>query len=567
MQSSTATPGAKEVMIPGGKPTQKEILIGLAKENCTFFHTPDMIAYAEVSTDGHREVWPVKSHTFRLYLERLFHKETGGSPSTNARSEALSTLEALARFDGKEHPVHRRVAREGNGIVIDLGTTDWNIVLVSKDGWEILKKSLVRFHRGKDQLALPVPMTEGKIDRLFSFLNIPAESDRLLFLAWLIFSLMPGGPYVILVLRAGHGSGKSATSRFTLCLIDPRKGGLRAFPKDERDLAIAATNGWLMAFDNLSHIPADISDALCRLTHGAGFATRTLYENTEETIIDAKRPILMNSISDIIDRPDLADRVLLIELPPLIGTRKTEKQLEDEFEAEAPALFGAVLDLMVKVLRILPGVGYENLPRMADFARVGIAVEEALGYETGTFMTAYRSKREDLTANVLDHPVVQAILHLLEKPAASPWTGIVQELKVKLEAIASESDRRSTSWPKSPKGLSNKLRNFAPSLRAQGIAIEFGGHSEGGNLVTIKKTEEERTGKDVQHVQDVQKQEPEPSRGLNIPLNIEENSLPQCSAQCSGKKFSNDNNSELPEHSEHKNPTFSFQNDSVPFDL
>lgn len=544
------------------KKTQKDLILGLAKRSCEFFHTPDMTAYAEVRVGNHREFWPIQSRSFRLYVERLFHKETGGSPSTNARSEALSTLEALARFDGEEHSVHRRVAQDGNRIVIDLGTANWSVVAVSNEGWEIMPESPVRFHRGKDQLSLPVPVKDGKIDQLFIFLNIPEKNDQLLFLAWLVFSMMPGGPYVILVLRAGHGSGKTSTSNFAINLIDPRKGGLRAFPKDERDLAIAATNGWLMAFDNLSHIPANISDALCRLTHGAGFATRTLYENTEETVIDAKRPILMNSISDIIDRPDLADRVLLIELPPFTRERKTEKQMEGEFNAAGPELFGAVLDLMVKVLRILPSVGHENLPRMADFARVGIAVEISLEYKTGAFMTAYESKRGDLTANILDHPIVQAILHLLENPMASPWTGIVKDLKGKLEEIASESDRRGPNWPKSPRGLSNQLRNFAPSLGTQGIGVKFLDHTKAGNRIEIKK---EDMGKDVHQVHHVHEQAPEPPGRVNVPVNIEK-SFSGCSPQCSPRKASTVASGEHGELGEGENPTLSFYDNAEVFE-
>jgi len=471
--------------------TQKEILIAIAQESCELFHH-EMTAYAQVKRGDHKETWPVQSRTFRLFLEQQYHERTGGSPSSNARTEALSTIEALARFEGQEHPVYRRVARLGNKIVIDLGDPGWRVIEVSDIGWCILSDSPVRFHRGKDTQALPVPEPGGRIDDLFSFINVKPE-DRLLFLAWVIFSLMPDGPFTILVLRAFHGSGKTTTSRYILSLIDPRKGGLRAFPKDERDLAIAATNGWLMGFDNLSHVPPNISDALCRLTHGSGFATRTLYENTEETIIDAKRPILLNSISDIIDRPDLADRALLLELPPIDGPRKTEVQIEEWFQKMAPRLMGSILDLMVQTLRELPGVGYENLPRMADFARVGIAVERVLGYPEGSFLDTYSGKRAEQTANVLDHPVVAGVFNLLENSSPDGWFGTFKELRAALEEIASESDKRSPNWPKTEKGLGNLLRNLAPAIRSQGLETTFPGHSKKGSTLTIKKVRETRS--------------------------------------------------------------------------
>ena len=477
------------------QPTQKEILITIAKESCELFHH-DMTPYARITQDGHKEVWPIASRTFRLFLDQQYHQITGGSPSSNARTEALSTIEALARFRGEEHPVYRRVARLGNKIVIDMGDSAWNVIEVSDAGWQILSESPVRFHRGKDAQSLPIPEKGGTLDDLWHFINIKSD-DRLPFLAWLIFSLMPAGPFVILVLRAFHGSGKSTTSRYTIALIDPRRGGLRSFPKDERDLAIASTNGWFMAFDNLSHIPAFISDALCRLTHGAGFATRTLYENTEETIIDAKRPILLNSIGDIIDRPDLADRVLLLELPPLDGPRRTEAQIEADFQKKGPKIMGAILDLMAQFLRELPDVGYDGLPRMADFARVGIAVERVLGYPDGAFVAEYMKHREDLAANILDHPIVAALFKLLEGAFPSGWSGTFKELKSELENTP-DADKYSPNWPKTSKKLGNDLRNMAPILKNQGLDLVFGGHTKKGSYLSIRKIRETQSPRSPQ---------------------------------------------------------------------
>ena len=68
-------------------------------------------------------------------------------------------------------------------------------------------------------------------------------------------------------------------------LIDPNTAPLRAAPRDGRDLIIAATNGWVIALDNLSTVPDWLSDAICRLATGGGFATRELYSDGEEIII------------------------------------------------------------------------------------------------------------------------------------------------------------------------------------------------------------------------------------------------------------------------------------------
>jgi hypothetical protein len=68
---------------------------------------------------------------------------------------------------------------------------------------------------------------------------------------------------------------------------------------------IAASNGYLLAFDNLSGLPAWLSDALCRLASGGSFAVRQL---------QAARPLILNGIEEVITRPDLADRSIFVPL-------------------------------------------------------------------------------------------------------------------------------------------------------------------------------------------------------------------------------------------------------------
>ena len=72
----------------------------------------------------------------------------------------------------------------------------------------------------------------------------------------------------------------------------------------------AASNGHVLAFDNVSGLPAWISDTLCRLAAGGGFAVRQLYTDQDEVLFDAARPVILNGIEDIVTRPDLADRAV-----------------------------------------------------------------------------------------------------------------------------------------------------------------------------------------------------------------------------------------------------------------
>jgi hypothetical protein len=141
---------------------------------------------------------------------------------------------------------------------------------------------------------------------------------------------------------------------------------LRALPKNERDLAIAAANAWVLAFHNLSGIRDQLSDALCRLATGGGFATRQLYTDDEEIIFIAKRPIILNGIDDIATRGDLQERSLLVSLPSIPEERRVkEAAFWADFEAARPRIFGTLLDGVGAVLRDAGSVRLERKLRMA----------------------------------------------------------------------------------------------------------------------------------------------------------------------------------------------------------
>ena len=110
---------------------------------------------------------------------------------------------------------------------------------------------------------------------------------------------------------------------------------------------IAATNGWLCAFDNLSFMPNWLSDALCRLSTGGGFSTRSLYTDDEERIFEAKRPVILNGIEEIATRGDLLDRTLIAYVPRIHEhAYQPESQFWAEFEKARPAILGALFQTL-----------------------------------------------------------------------------------------------------------------------------------------------------------------------------------------------------------------------------
>src|SRR4029078_4177317 len=201
---------------------------------------------------------------------------------------------------------------------------------------------------------LPAPVAGGSIEALRSFLNVQSKNDFVLLVAWALAVLRDRGPYPVMGLSGEQGSAKSTLLAILRSLLDPTTAPSRALPREDRDLFIAASNGHVLAFDNVSGLPEWISDTLCRLATGGGFAVRQLYTDGDEVLFDAERPVILNGIEEIVTRPDLADRSLFLALEPIPeDRRRPEQKMGAAFEAERPYILGALLDAMVVGLKQL----------------------------------------------------------------------------------------------------------------------------------------------------------------------------------------------------------------------
>ena len=153
-------------------------------------------------------------------------------------------------------------------------------------------------------------------------------------------------------------------------LVDPNAAPIRAAPRDERDLIVAAGNSHVIAMDNLSKVDPWLADGMCRLATGGGFSTRCVLSDKEEAIFQATRPIILNGIPLLTERADLADRAVTVRL---VAMPEDERRPEDEFWQDwneiAPRVLGSLCDGLSSGIRYVGQIRLERAPRMADFAK------------------------------------------------------------------------------------------------------------------------------------------------------------------------------------------------------
>jgi hypothetical protein len=319
---------------------------------------------------------------------------------------------------------------------------------------------------------LPLPTSGGSVEQLRSFVNVATDTDWILLESWLMAALRKRGPFPILVEHGEQGSAKSTTARVLRALVDPSTAPLRSEPRELRDLAIAAQNGWVISLDNISRVPPWLSDALCRLATGGGFGTRELYSDSNEVLFDAQRPIILNGIEELAVRGDLLDRSLILYLPSIPEEkRRAELSFWSDFESSRPAILGALLDVVSGALRRLPKVKLPEMPRMADFAMWATAAEPLLGWRESTFLRAYTRNQTSSNELALDaSPITEPVRRLV---AEGDFQGTATELLKILTDRSDDPIRRQKGWPTNAQGLSNTLRRLAPNLRKIGIEVLF----------------------------------------------------------------------------------------------
>lgn len=464
------------------------------------FRTPDGDGlFATFTVDGHRETAAIRSRAFTGWLRRAFWKKTSSPPGQQAVADAVAALEATAQFDGVERPVFTRVAGVDGKVYLDLADPAWRVVEVDGDGWRVLTDAPVRFRRRKGMLALPAPTPGGALSDLRAFINAPMDDPDgdeawTLIAAWLVGTLKPSGPYPLLILGGEQASGKSTTAKMLRSLVDPSLAMLRALPRDERDFIVSASSSWLVAFDNLSYVSDWLSDALCRLATGGGFASRQLYSDDEEALFDIVRPGLINGIGDLASRPDLVDRALVATLPRL-KTVRTEAELWSTFFKARPRILGALLDGVASALRNRDQVNTTALPRMADFslwirasefetADDADAKSRVFAWNVGCFDKTYASNRRSQISVSLEADILApSILKMMEDRPSHQFDGTATELLALLPSYTPEQTVKSKDWPKTPRALSGRLRRIANFLRSDGVEVTF---SQEGHAKTRK---------------------------------------------------------------------------------
>lgn len=406
------------------------------------------------------------------------------------RRDAISYLKAKAHKHASVRPVYKRLAwiQDERAIYLDLTQANGVCARVTADGWKLVVPPRPLFVRMDTQRSLPIPVSADDGADAFARLLPPGMTSQQskLLLGALMGCLIPSTfaasfSYPVLVVHGDPGSGKSTLTKAIKLLIDNEAATAARRPNNVDDLYVAAQASHLLAFDNLDHINANISDAICQATTGGAVVKRKLYTDADVTILPVHAPFLLNGINPLLERQDIVDRSITIAL-----SRITDYDPDTGHAAvsDVPKVLGYILDLISRSLAHYATTRLDNLPRLATVATF-VAAAEPFGCAKPFVYLLQQNQRDTLLSTDEHHPVIDAILDTLT--TSHHWHGTYKDLLTHLAGKVSGGIAQSPEWPKTPRKLSSFLNRRVRSLRELGISVVPGARQNNGRLVAITK--------------------------------------------------------------------------------
>ena len=449
-------------------PTKKKpehLLIEYASrlEQC---HTPERVPVLIDRMGKRRHTFLLPDKEFEGILAERCFSGKGIVPSGGAIQNAMRIVEN-ACLNGPCRRVYSRVGYHEGAVYIDLADELERVIKITSAGWSVESECPVLMLRSKNISPMPQPVRGGRLDELKPFLNV-TEDQWPVVVSFLLACWSPFGPFPLLMVHGPAGSAKTSTCRFIQGIVDSKVDFVdeteRVFgpPKNVQDLMVAATTSWTQCFDNVREISDPISDALCRLSTGGAMVARKLYTDNTPTMMSAKRPVVISSITDVISSEDLRSRTMFLELSMLENVTG-EIRLVKNYAVARPRIMGALADCIVLALRYYETTAPLPGNRLADTTSWIMAAEAATGLSPGRLAASLRNNRRDSVEALADTPLVQSLIRLAK---ASP-----DGLRVKAEQLRGLLGNEGVSFDNAG-SLGIRLTQITTEVRTAGLVLK-----------------------------------------------------------------------------------------------
>lgn len=428
---------------------------------------------------------PVDSKMFQSFLGHQYREESDEMIVPDFSEMLEIQIQNLSYRQNCTIRVHRRVAGSisSGKIAYFLGDTKWTTLLITADGYKKGRSKKLKFLRVPLDDMQVVPKPDGDLLQLMAKYVNMARDEFLLFVVYLVQGFSRSSSHFAAILSSSKGTGKSTLTKLIRAIVDPAKTGVALMPTNESDLKTLLANSYLVCFDNTAALSTKISNILCAAITGSKETKRKLYTDADQVVLNLHNMVVINGIDIVPYKSDLAERSLLFELLPISREkRKTDSEFWSDFEGDRPLILGAICNVLVEAMKLLPTINTTGLHRMADSNKEMLAIAMALGISEADFQKILWDNTKKLQAAYANNnPFVDCIASFVKlkgtiyKPAAEAYG----------EVLASIPGNKNF-FPDSPSAFSRRLNEEKDALEQVGIRFSKAKRSD-ANYVKLEK--------------------------------------------------------------------------------
>lgn len=444
--------------------------------------------YAKYRWNNHEEVAKVSSTRFLAYLDKSLRSITG-KPIVRNWSDLILMKKQDCELSNAITDVYSRIANNDKKIVYFLADDDWRYVEVTKNSCNIVTTSDFLFVKKANMSEQAEPKFNDKTDKLKKYVNLQ-DNSYLLFKINLIQEFFVKSSHYVSVISSPYGSGKSTFTKIWRTIIDPANAEVSILSNNPEDFKVQLANNIVITLDNTRKLKNEFSDLICGAVTGTSFSKRTLYTNSEETILRLKNIFIINGIDAIPRNQDLISRSLLFELNPIPDAKRiTESQQWETFNADLPYILGDIFNTLSKALQILETLTLKSSGRMVDATLEMLAIAIAMGISEDEFYEILKENQQRLSLVCSKHnEFVSAIEDYFESLSRFKIEGKVSDI-YRLIKDFKKGDTK--YFPKSPSAFSRKMKTEESALKASGIKFLTQEKKDGTYITIIRKKRDE----------------------------------------------------------------------------
>jgi hypothetical protein len=311
----------------------------------------------------------------------------------------------------------------------------------------------------------------------FEIRSMDEKQVRILIMAYVMFLMMPGvaSERAMLQCLGPSGSGKT----FLLELIGRLLLGpafmVRALPVDIKEFENQIINEYLVAYDNVGHVPAAIKDRLCQAVTGIEVVRRELYTTAKEARFKSRATIALSAIAPPLPELEHANRTVSINFTE--RSEATYIAKEELFKVVDRNRDELVLDLLRRMTLVLEALQAQRdyVPRvsvrLASIATFILRVARHENWEERAKRLLDAWSGEQLADALDEDDVSEAISRWMSRATWVPgqWMTATMLNEVLVGAMVGDDmdenlalkqmRARNLSWDASPVSLAKKLGN------------------------------------------------------------------------------------------------------------